>query len=66
VEARQAAPPPTPAEKTIRGVLLGGLALTAAVLATRSTALTPADILLGSTVLVAGTALLVVMELCRR
>ncbi len=65
-EPRQAAPPLAPTEKAIRGVLLGGLALTAAVLATKGEALTPADILLGSTVLVAGAALLVVMELCRR
>jgi hypothetical protein len=65
-EPRASAPPLTPTEKTIRGVLLGGLAVTAAVLATRSAVLTPADILLGSTVLVAGTTLLVVMELCRR
>ena len=65
-EPRASAPPLTPTEKTIRGVLLGGLALTAAVLATRGAALTLADILLGSTVLVAGAVLLVVMELCRR
>jgi hypothetical protein len=65
-EPRASAPPMTPTEKTIRGVLLGGLVLTTAVLATRGSALTPADILLGSTVLVAGTTLLVVMELCRR
>ncbi|HEX6900357.1 MAG TPA: hypothetical protein VF789_11610 [Thermoanaerobaculia bacterium] len=65
-EPRQAAPPLTPTEKTIRGVLLGGLALTAAVLATRGAVLTQADILLGSTVLVAGAALLVVIEICRR
>lgn len=65
-EPRPPAPPLTPAEKAVRGVLLGGLALTAAVLATKATALTPADILLGSTVLVAGAALLVVIEICRR
>lgn len=65
-EPRSSAPPLTPAEKTIRGVLLGGLALTAAVLATKGAVLTPADILLGSTVLVAGATLLVVIELCRR
>ena len=65
-EPRASAPPLTPTEKTIRGVLLGGLVVTAAVLATRGAALSPADVLLGSTVLVAGTALLVVMELCRR
>lgn len=65
-ELRASAPPLTQTERTLRGVLRIGLAVTAAVLATRGTALTLADILLGSTVLVAGLTLLVVMELCRR
>lgn len=63
---RASAPPLTQTEITLRGVLRIGLAVTAAVLATRGTALTLADVLLGSTVLVAGLTLLVVMELCRR
>lgn len=63
---RPSSPPPTQKERAIRGVLLGGLAVTAAILATRGSALHQADVLLGSTVLVAGVALLVVMELSRR
>jgi hypothetical protein len=53
-------------EKTLRGVLLLGMASTAAVLLTTGPALPNADILLGSTILFAGISLLVVIELCRR
>ena len=46
-------------------VLLLGLGLTAVILVTNP-AFTRSDFLLGSTVLAAGVALLVLMELCRR
>lgn len=62
-----AAPPPrrTRAERAVLGVLVLGLALNAFVLLRYAT-LTRADILLGATVLLAGLALLVLMEVYRR
>jgi hypothetical protein len=61
-----AAPPPrTRTEKTVLAVLVLGLALNALALL-RNAALTRADMLLGATVLLAGTSLLVLMEVYRR
>lgn len=68
-----AAPPPrpapvpsrTPAERMVLAVLVLGLALNAVVLL-RHAALSRADVLLGATVLLAGVALLVLMEIYRR
>jgi hypothetical protein len=66
------APPPPPAvpprtgpERAVLAVLLLGLALNALVLL-RHAALSRADELLGATVLLAGVALLVLMEMYRR
>jgi hypothetical protein len=58
-------PPRTRAERILMVVLLLGLGLTAIVLATNP-ALTRSDFLLGGTVLIAGSALLGLMEICRR
>ncbi|MFL6259305.1 MAG: hypothetical protein ACJ76Y_06295 [Thermoanaerobaculia bacterium] len=64
--ARPAPPPPrTGPERAVLALLLAGLALNALALL-RPAALSPADELLGATVLLAGVALLVVMELYRR
>ncbi|HSG40007.1 MAG TPA: hypothetical protein VLE27_10250 [Thermoanaerobaculia bacterium] len=63
---RPSVPPPTRTEKTLRSVLLFGMGLTAAVLLTQGSSLPTADILLGTTILFAGTSLLVVMALSRR
>jgi hypothetical protein len=59
------APPRTPAEQLVLAVLVLGLALNALVLL-RHAALSRADVLLGTTVLVAGGALLVLLEVYRR
>ena len=58
-------PPRTRTEQMLMTVLLLGLGLTALILVTNR-ALTRSDFLLGSTVLAAGVALLVLMEICRR
>jgi hypothetical protein len=58
-------PPRTPAERLVLAVLLLGLALNALVLL-RHAALSRADVMLGATVLLAGVALLVLMEVYRR
>jgi hypothetical protein len=62
-----AAPPPrrTRAERMVLSMLLAGLAMNALVLL-RTAALSRADVLLGATVLFAGLALLVLMEVYRR
>lgn len=65
-EPRASSQPLTPTEKRLRGVLLLGLASTAAVLLVKGQALPSADLLLGSAVLFAGASLLVVAALCRR
>ena len=57
--------PRTPAEQALMTVFVLGLGLTAAVLLLDS-ALTRADVLLGSTVLLAGGVLLAFLEICRR
>lgn len=62
---RRTPPPRTPAEQALMTVLVLGLGLTAAVLLFDST-LTRADVLLGSTVLLAGVVLLTFLEICRR
>jgi hypothetical protein len=54
-----------PAEWALLTVLLLGLGLNAAVLL-QNDALTRADVLLGTTVLLAGVVLLALMEVCRR
>jgi hypothetical protein len=59
------APPRTGPERAVLAVLLLGLALNALVLL-RHAALSPADKLLGATVLLAGVTLLVLMEMYRR
>jgi fatty acid desaturase len=59
------APPRTGTERLVLAVLLLGLALNALVLL-RHAALSRADVLLGATVLLAGVALLVLMEVYRR
>lgn len=58
-------PPRTGAEILVLAVLVVGLALNALGLL-RHAALSRADVLLGTTVLLAGVILLVVMEVCRR
>jgi hypothetical protein len=61
------APPSlTKTEKRLGGVLLLGMASTAAVLLLKGPALPRADVLLGSTILFAGLSLLVAIGLCRR
>ena len=65
VRERRAPSPRTPAEQALMTVLVLGLGLNAAVLLFDS-ALTRADVLLGSTVLLAGVALLTFLEICRR
>jgi hypothetical protein len=63
-EERQVSPR-TRAERLLMTALLLGLGLTALILLTNP-ALSRSDLLLGVTVLVAGMALLALMELCRR
>ncbi|HET9209294.1 MAG TPA: hypothetical protein VFR03_02785 [Thermoanaerobaculia bacterium] len=58
-------PPRTGTERLVLAVLVLGLALNALVLI-RHAALSRADVLLGTTVLLAGSALLVLMEVYRR
>jgi hypothetical protein len=58
-------PPRTGPERLVLAVLLLGLALNALVLL-RHAALSRADVMLGATVLLAGVALLVLMEVYRR
>jgi hypothetical protein len=58
-------PPRTGPERLVLAVLLPGLALNALVLL-RHAALSRADVMLGATVLLAGVALLVLMEVYRR
>lgn len=62
---RRAPSPRTPAEQVLMTVFVLGLGLTAAVLLL-DPALTRADVLLGSTVLLAGAVLLTFLEICRR
>lgn len=67
-QRRKAVPHPpsrSPGEWTLLAVVLLGLALNASALLAGS-ALTPADRHLGTAVLLAGIALLVLMEICRR
>jgi hypothetical protein len=64
--ARRAAPPPrSRTERIALGVLLLGLALNALALL-RGARLSPSDLLLGGTVLLAGVTLLLLMEGYRR
>jgi len=64
--ARRAVPPPrSRTERIALGVLLLGLALNALALL-RAAKLSPSDLLLGGTVLLAGVTLLVLMETYRR
>ena|ERR1700686_3668105 len=62
---RRTLPRRSPAEWVILAVLLLGLGLNVAALAT-SSHLSRSDLLLGATVLLAGLVLLILMELCRR
>lgn len=64
-EERRSPSPRTPAEQALMTVFVLGLGLTAAVLLL-DPALTRADVLLGSTVLLAGAVLLTFLEICRR
>jgi len=64
--ARRAVPPPrSRTERTAQGVLLLGLTLNVLALL-RAAKLSPSDLLLGGTVLLAGVTLLVLMETYRR
>lgn len=64
--SRRAVPPPrSQTERVALGVLLLGLALNALALL-RGAKLSPSDLLLGGTVLLAGVTLLVLMEVYRR
>ncbi len=64
-EARPAPVPRTSSERGLLTVIVLGLGLNAAVLLFDS-GLTRADVLLGSTVLLAGIVLLATLEICRR
>jgi hypothetical protein len=64
--ARRAVPPPrSRTERTALGILLLGLTLNVLALL-RAARLSPSDLLLGGTVLLAGVTLLVLMETYRR